>query len=31
MDLLYRMNSFYYYFYEDLGREDACVERLPLS
>ena len=22
------MNSFYYFFYEDLRREDPCVERL---
>ena len=26
--LLHKMNSFYYYFYEDVGREDLCAERL---
>ena len=26
----YKMNSFYYYFYEDLGSGEACVERLNI-
>ena len=28
--LLYKMNPFRYSFYEDVGRGDACVERLNI-